>query len=159
MSTSEHARAWALQEARRHLGRVYVWGAADCSQFVEEVLADTAKRGWADLYDGKRRTSQNLDDHFNMRGLGQLRTVPELRPGALVFYRNNAPGARIHHVAMHVCTFPSGVPICIEAGGAGSAATTFEKALRYSGSVRYSDSDYHGAGVEWWARDPFAALT
>jgi hypothetical protein len=153
--TITDARLFALTfEARSHLGEPYIWGDADCSKLVCDVLTATAARGWVGLYDGKRRTAQGLDEFYSTRGCLRLDGKADLRPGALVFYRRVGAEA-IHHVAMHVCTLPSGVPMALEAGGAGSKATSFEAALRASGCVRWTDSDYHGEGVEWWSRDPF----
>lgn len=159
------ARAFAILAASDFLGQTYVWGGDDdteggfdCSGLVSKVLTLTAKH-WPLLYDGQRRTAAELYAFCERSRFPTIRDVAGLLPGCLVFYRH--PGARIHHVSMHVGLVPADgghVPRCIEAGGAGSNAGTYRGALRASGSVRYSDSDYHGQGVEWVAADPFLAV-
>lgn len=159
MSRADHARAWALSHLTERLGQVYVWGDRDCSKIACDFMTEAARVGWVDLYDGMRRNAAALDAYLHLRGCMRYSTVPELRPGMLVFYARDEPESKPHHVAIHVATLPSGVPECIEAGGAGSKADSYEHALRESGSVRRSDSNYHGAGVLWWARDPFALVS
>lgn len=162
---SADGRAWTVVCAVRHLGDPYMWGGDgdgenewgyDCSGLVCRVLGNVARSGWSTLYDGQRRTAQGLYDYYTAKRLATvIREAKSLQPGSLLFYRK--PGAPFHHVAIHVALLPAGTPVAVEAGGAGSGATTLRAALRASACVRLTDSDYHGEGVEWVAVDPWTA--
>lgn len=168
MTPAEVADARALTVAlflMPRLGQPYVWGGDggkelgfDCSGLQCAVLSESDVL-YPGLYDGQRRTAAGLLAYYVGRRLVPSADLDKLMPGCLLFYsrRGSAP----HHVAMHVARMPlskGGTPICVEAGGAGSNASTFAGALRASGSVRLSDSDWHGDGIEWGFVDPFALI-
>ncbi len=166
------ARVFLLLMSARLVGdHLYAWGGEasaeggyDCSGFASVVLDQTA-RAWPGLYGGGRTTAAGLYSYFNRHGCPDLTDTDDLAPGCLVFYRR--PGRRIHHVAIHAALVPDVKldggrrevgPIAFESGGSGSAATSPRAALRASAGIRLSASDYHGAGVEWVAKDPFHLL-
>lgn len=162
LSTHWDARMFFAAKLQSRLGELYVWGGDDeseggfdCSGLVSAALTDVAKL-WPAVFDGGRRTASGLHAYYRQRGCPGLATVGELRPGCLVFYR--VPGQPIHHVAAHLLRLPDGTPMGIEAGGGGSSSATLAGALRRSGSVRWTDSHYHGDGVTWVALDPFGLL-
>lgn len=166
------ARVFLLLMAARMVGDyLYSWGGEesdeggfDCSGFASIALMQTA-RAWPVLYDGGRSTARGLYSYFDRRGCADIERSQDLTPGSLVFYRR--PGGRIFHVAIHATNVPeinleSGSvkvgPVAFESGGGDSTSSSPRAALRKSAGVRLTASDYHGAGVEWVAKDPFVLL-
>jgi hypothetical protein len=166
------ARVFLILMAARMVGDyLYAWGGEeadeggfDCSGFASVALMQTA-RGWPNLYEGGRCAAAALYQYYDALGCPDVRQVPELLPGCLVFYRR--PGNPFHHVAIHAVDVPDLAlggalravgPVAFEAGGSGSQATSPRAALLASATIRLSASDHHGEGVEWVAKDPFLLL-
>jgi hypothetical protein len=169
MDNNLDARVFLLMMAARMVGDyLYSWGGEevdeggfDCSGFVSIALMQAA-RAWPKLYSGGRNTAQGLYDYYHQRGCIDITDVAHLKPGCLLFYRK--PGKSFHHVAIHAATVPDlhingrtmeVGPIAFESGGGGSNTTSPRTALLASAAVRITASDWHGAGVEWVAVDPF----
>ena len=163
MTRRDNARAYGILVAdqMRAYGSVYRWGGQDlqdgldCSGFVVEWLREVMEK-FPEIYDGQDRSAAGLYDYF--RGeqefgiLGDVRKVMNVTPASLILYLTRR--SVIYHVALHICSLPDDTNIAIEAGGAGSDATSDAAALARSAGVRFTDSFKHGS-ASWVALDPF----
>jgi hypothetical protein len=170
---TENARVAMCLLAQREVGSsLYWWGGdgvsgrkelgRDCSGLVCTILADLVL-AYPDLYDGQRRTARDIYDYYHAKGLPDITSTGDLRPGSLVFF--NHTGRRIHHIKIHLAVVPDlqlgGThkfgPIAVDAGGGGSDTVSPRRALERAAQVRFSASDVHGS-AKWRAKDPFALL-